>query len=395
MFSHDIGSDPQVILLREALLARGVRAVAVLPLLVAGDVAGVLVLYTGDAGVFKDAEEVELLHELAGDIAFGLDHLRKAERLDYLAYYDALTGLANRSLFHERLTQFVQAAQRGRQRLALCVFDIDHFKNVNDVLGRQAGDALLAHLAQRLAHSEDAGRVARLGADAFALVLPDIDDVRDALRRLEATIAHCVGRPFLLNDTELRVSTKVGIAVYPADGVDGDALFHNAEVALKRAKAGGERYLFYAREMSEHIGETLALESRLRRALENDELVLYYQPKLCARGGVTGVEALIRWRDPSAGVLAPPKFIRLLEEIGLMGEVGTWAVRRAVEDSSRWKAAGIDVPRIAVNVSAVQLRQPDFIRRDLGMVQESDTIRALPDSDRYWRDGDVPRLGSR
>jgi diguanylate cyclase (GGDEF)-like protein/PAS domain S-box-containing protein len=363
VISNDIERDAQVIFLKDATLARGIRAFAMLPLVVSGEVTGVLALYAGERGVFNEAE-MNLLGELAGDIAFGLDHIRKEERINYLAYYDSLTGLANHTLFHERLTQFVHAAEQDKRKLALCVIDVDHFKNVNDALGRHTGDALLVQFAERLVRCvDDLAEVARLGADRFAIVLPSVHDETEVVRIIEGKVAACVGRPFQLVDTELHVAVKGGMALFPKDGADADTLFINAEAALKNAKAGGERYLFYTQEMNERIGEKLALESRLRRALENEEFVLHYQLKVDAQNHrIAGVEALIRWREhPQADLVLPGKFVPLLETTGMINEVGTWAIQRAIADHAYWRELGLAAPRIAVNVSAVQLRQRDFV----------------------------------
>jgi diguanylate cyclase (GGDEF)-like protein/PAS domain S-box-containing protein len=362
LVANDLARETQTVPLHESLRERGIQALAALPLIVAGEVAGVLVLGASEADTF-DAEEMSLLGELASDVAFGLDHIRKEERLNYLAYYDALTGLANQTLFQERLTQRVHAAQRDGRHIALCLLDIDHFKNVNDALGRHVGDALLLQFAERLARCvADSTLVARLSADRFALLLPEAQDETEVLDAIEKKSAQCIGQPFRLGDTELRVAVKVGIALSPAEGARADTLFRNAEAALKRAKLTGERHLFYTEQMTERVGERLALESRLRRALERDEFVLYYQPKVDARTRfVTGVEALIRWHDPEAGLVLPGTFIPLLESTGMIRDVGNWAIRRAVADHAQWLALGLDAPRVAVNVSSLQLRQRDFV----------------------------------
>jgi diguanylate cyclase (GGDEF)-like protein/PAS domain S-box-containing protein len=360
--SNDIGVESPEILMREALRERGIQALAALPLSVAGEVAGVLVLGATETDTF-DAEEMNLLTELASDIAFGLDHIRKEERINYLAYYDALTGLANQTLFQERLTQYVHAAQRGGRSIALCVIDLDHFKNVNDALGRHSGDALLVQFAERLLRCvDDATLVARLGADRFAVVLLDARDEAEVLRTIEDKAAHCIGQPFRLGDNELRLAVKMGLALSSRKGASADTLFRNAEAALKRAKLAGERYLFYTEQMTERVAERLALESRLRRAIEREEFVLYYQPKVDARTRlVTGVEALIRWHDPDMGLVLPGTFVPLLETTGLILDAGNWAIRRAVADYTGWLALGLNAPRVAVNVSALQLRQRDFV----------------------------------
>jgi len=362
VISNDIERDDRVAL-RDELLAAGVRAAAVLPLRAAGHSGAVLVLNAESAGFF-DGEEMRLLAELAGDISFALENIEKSERIDYLSYYDPLTGLANRTLFHERVKQAVAAAQRDRRKLGLFVVDLERFRAVNDSLGRQAGDALLKMVAERMAaYSKDVTWLGRTGADHFAVFAPDIQSGEELARRTEQRMNQIFGAPYAIADTELRISARVGIALYPNDAADAETLFHYAEAALKKAKQTGERYLFYRQEMTALVAEKLVLENKLRRALENDEFVLHYQPKVdLATRSVVGVEALIRWRSPELGLVPPGRFIALLEETGLILPVGNWALRRAALDHRRWVERKLRPPRVAVNVSPIQLRQRDFVR---------------------------------
>src|SRR5437016_13121573 len=340
---------------------RGSNSLAFLPLIIGNEGIGVLALYAKEVGFFDD-EEMKLLLELAGDISFALDHIAKAEKLDYLAYYDSLTGLANRSLFHERLVQYVSAAQSEKSRLAVAVVDVDRFKIINDSLGRQAGDELLRQIAERIEGHAGPIRMARISADRFAIVRSGVSSESEVARLIEQWLVECFGPPYVVSGTELRVSAKAGVALFPNDGADADALFQNAEAALKKAKAAGERYLFHTQQMTERIGEKLALENKLRQALEKEEFVLHYQPKVdTATRRIDSVEALIRWQSPELGLVPPMQFIPLLEETGLILEVGAWALRRAVVDHRTWTERGLPAPRISVNVSSVQLRQRDFV----------------------------------
>ena len=360
MIANDIQNDPRT-QMKEQCKERGIGSLVMLPLIVQGEGIGLLALYAKEVGFFDD-EEMKLLLELAGDISFALEHIAKADKLDYLAYYDSLTGLANRSLFHERLVQYVSAAQTEKSRLAVAVVDVDRFKIINDSLGRQAGDELLRQIAERIEGHAGPIRLARISADRFAIVRSGVSSESEVARIIEQWLGECFGPPYTVSGTELRVSAKAGIALFPNDGTDADALFGNAEAALKKAKATGDRYLFHTQQMTERIGEKLALENKLRRALEKEEFVLHYQPKVdTATRRIESVEALIRWQNPEMGLVPPMDFIPLLEETGLILEVGVWALRRAVLDHRRWKDLGLSAPRIAVNVSAVQLRQRDFV----------------------------------
>lgn len=362
MIVNDVDNEPSADPLQTERSKLGIRSQAVMPLVVSGEVAGVLALYAAEAGFF-DEEEMKLLTELSGDIAFALDHIDKEERLHYLAYYDSLTGLANRTLFHERLDQNIQTAEHEQHKLALLLLDIEHFKAINDTLGRHAGDDLLKQIAGRIARCEgESKRIARVGADQFVTICADVKTEEAMARKVEEKFAEWFGQPFRLADTALRISGKVGVAIYPDDGTDADTLFRNAEAALKKAKIAGEKYLFYTQQMNERAAERLALESKLRQALEKEEFVLHYQPKEDLRSGrIVGVEALIRWASPEFGLVSPQDFIPMMEETGLILGAGAWALRRAALDYERWLEQGVAAPRIAVNVSPIQLRRRDFV----------------------------------
>jgi len=359
--SNDSESDPQVVF-SPKYAAAGVRSMIVLPLMVAEEAMGVIALYASERNFFQQ-QEIKLLTELAGDIAFAIDHLDQRARLEYFAYYDALTGLANRTLFLERLEQYRRSAVADKHKLAVFLIDLERFKNINDSLGRPAGDALLRQVAEWLKnHLGDANLLARVAADQFVSVLPHVKQDGDVGRLLEKWMQSFLEHPFHLSDAVFRVAVKVGIALFPDDGDDAETLFRNAEVALKRAKASGDRYLFYTQQMIASTAGKLTLENQLREALDKEQFELYYQPKLSLAGGkLTGAEALIRWNDPRTGLVAPGHFIPVLEETGLIYEVGRWALRQALADHLRWRSAGLAVGRIAVNVSSLQLGARDFI----------------------------------
>ena len=347
---------------REAALRRGLRAYAVLPLTFAGNSNGALLLYARGKDVFDD-EEMRLLHELAGDIAFALHHVAQKARMDYLAYHDSLTDLPNRNMFIDRLGQALIAARRDKSFAAAVFLDIERFRMVNETFGRRAGDDLLREIAERLrGAARDQDTVARVGADHFAIVVAGFDHAGDTIHWLIDRQGEAFARPVIIDGVELRVTMKAGIAVFPTDGESTEALCANAETALNHAKQAGERYLFYAQEMNARIAESLALEHRLRRAIEDGRLALHYQPKIHVRSGeLAGLEALIRWQDPELGAVPPAKFVTLMEETGMILVVGRWALMRAVADMRRWQSLGLQVPRTSVNVSAIQLRQKDFV----------------------------------
>jgi diguanylate cyclase (GGDEF)-like protein len=359
--SNDVQNDEGLIF-GKMHAQSGVRSLAVFPLIVSDSPIGVLALYTSKPEFF-DAAGLLLLTELAGNVAFAIDHLDRQEQLDRLANYDTLTGVANRRSFLERVAQYMLSAADAGHKMAVFVIDLERFKKLNDSLGRSAGDALLKQVAVWLA--QNAGNInliARLDADHFAVVLPKVMYEANVARVLEKTIAAFMKHEFSLNDAVYRMAAKIGVAVFPDDGIDADTLFNNAEAALKKAKASRDRYLFYAQKMTETVALSLGIENRLRRALEREEFVLHYQPKVSiVSGKLTGAEALIRWNDPVSGLTLPGRFIPILEETGLIHDVGRWALGKAIEDHQRWRKDGLPAVRIAVNVSPLQLRNQNFV----------------------------------
>ena len=359
--SNDSQSDPQV-LFGNKYAKSGIRSIVILPLIVSDEAAGALALYADEIEFFQDGE-MKLLKELAGDIAYAIDHIEKQEQLDYLAYYDPLTGLANRRLFLERVALHMRNAASSGHKLALFLTDLERFRNINHSLGREAGDELLRQVAQWLTRTTgDGNLVARVGTDVFAVVLPEVREGGDLTRMLTKMIGAFLEHPFQLTGGTFRIAARGGAALFPDDGTNAEMVFKNAEAALKNAKARGERGLFYTQAMNEAVAGKLTLENQLRQALDNGEFVLHYQPKVnLASGKLTGAEALIRWNDPRTGLVPPNRFIPILEETGMIYDVGRWALRQATKDYLRWRAAGLPAVRIAVNVSPLQLRNSDFI----------------------------------
>jgi len=359
---NDIGSAPGV-RRREELLALGIRASAAFPLLVEGAPVGVLILHAAEPGTF-DEDETRLLREVAANVSFALELMRKQERINHLAYYDALTGLPNHALFNDRLMSALEAARSSSTMMALMLIDLERFKAINDTMGRATGDRVLQAVAQRLQEAVgDLHRVARLGSNTFTVMFPDIAVAQEAARRLEQDPAKFFGLPFEIDGRELRLAVKAGIAVYPADGADAEALFRNAEASLKRAKETGERCLFYSPQINAQVAEQLELERRLRKAVEQGELFLHFQPKYELAGRrIVGLEALMRWQSPDgAGLVSPAKFVPVLEQTGLILEAGRQAIATATSTYRAWQARGLNPPRIAVNVSALQLRRRSFV----------------------------------
>jgi len=357
--ANDVANDPRIHN-RAALTREGNYALALLPLKVEGRVAGAVTLRAREAGIF-DSEEMRLLAEMVANISFALELMAKQEQISYLALYDSLTGLPNRTLFQDRLTQAIAAAQAGKRKLALLLIDLERFKAINDTLGQSVGDRVLKLVGERLREgARDINRVARIGSNLFALLYPGIDSAEEVARGIEQ--AAIFARPFDIDGREVSVSAKTGIAISPDDGADADALFRNAEAALKRAKETGERYLFYAPQINARVSEQVELEHRLRRAVERGELFLHYQPKLdLLTRRVVGLEALMRWAGPDGTLVSPVRFVPVLEQTGLIFEAGQQVLMAARRAYGEWRARGVPAPRIAVNVSALQLRRRGFV----------------------------------
>ena len=292
----------------------------------------------------------------------GRDTAQLRQMVERHTHYDPLTGLANGTLFRERLAELLAASTASGGTVAVAVVDIERFKIINDALGRQAGDDLLRQIAQRFSAEAGGGIVARLDGVIFALAAPTFDGERAAAGVAERQLARWFGTPFRVADNDLRLSARMGLALCPAHGQEPDALLLCAESALRKAKSSGERHLVYSPKMSERVVERLELENKLRHALERDQFVLHYQPKVDLDSReIVGVEALLRWRNAEGDLVSPVHFIPLLEDTGLILEVGNWVLKRAMLDQELWRAEGARVPRIAVNVSSIQLQNRNFV----------------------------------
>lgn len=294
-------------------------------------------------------------------------------RLNYLAFHDALTSLPNRSLFYDRINHGIARAQRASSKLALMLLDVDRFKNINDSLGHDSGDLLLKAIAGRLNDGvRDMDTVARLGGDEFVVLLEgvhDLEDVRFVANKLLAQLS----RPMEIAGHDISITASIGISVYPTDGEDTDELLKNADIAMYKAKeAGKNNCQFYAKGMSASAVNFLLLENDLRRGIEQDQLILHYQPQIdLASGALTGVEALVRWQHPERGLVSPAHFIPLAEETGLIVPLGEWVLKAACQQQKSWIEAGLNVPQMAVNLSTRQFRQRDFPGKVASVLRET------------------------
>ena len=358
--------------LREWVRRAGIRSWWSYPVRSAsGRVLGTVSLFSTEPRQASD-EDVQLLESTSRLAAVAIEHRQLTEQLSHQAQHDALTGLPNRLLFQDRLDQAIALAKRHRQQVAVLYMDMDRFKQINDTLGHSSGDALLRLAGIRL---DDCLRrsdtLARLGGDEFTVVLTELSDPRHATQ-IASKLVEAMRVPFEVDGRELFVSVSLGISIYPQDGLDGETLMANADVAMYRAKdAGRDNFQWFAAEMNILARERMELDSQLRRAMDLGQLSLHYQPQCSASGEIQGLEALMRWQHPILGMVPPSRFIPLAEDSGLIVQMGEWALRQACSQAAAWRASGFPSLRISVNVSAVQFRRGDWV----------DTVhRALKDS---------------
>ncbi len=294
-------------------------------------------------------------------------------KMSFLAQHDSLTDLPNRVLLNDRLSEAITLSRRHQRKLAVLFLDLDRFKNINDSLGHAVGDGLLRSVARRvLACIRDSDTVGRHGGDEFVVLLWDMRHSQDAAVTA-AKILQTLREPHHINKHKLRITASIGIATYPDDGTDADTLMKKADLAMYHAKeAGRDSYHFFESEMNAHAIDRQSLEEDLHYAIERQELVLHYQPKVnLATGAIIGAEALIRWRHPQRGLIPPAQFIPIAEDCGLIVAVGQWVLREACRQMRAWQVVGLAPLCVAINVSAMELRAPDFVSNVRAILTET------------------------
>lgn len=353
---NNIGTDATLLPHRETLLDSGHQSLAAFPLILEGRALAVMTLFSHEIGSF-DVEELKLLDELAGDLSFGLRYIDKEEKLNYLAYYDVLTGLPNKMLFQDRLTQILQGAHQHSDVVCVVLLDLDHFSQLNDVRGRHAGDQVLVQVANRLrATLDDSFSLARIGADVFAIAV--FGKQHAVVASLEQQIFAALHIPLIVDLKEISVTARAGFALSPSDGRNAETLFKHAEIALKNAKSSGQHYLYYAPQMNAAVAAKAALKAELKLALDTKQFVVHYQPRVdLVSGRIVSAEALIRWRHPQRGMVPPDQFIPMAEENGLILAIGAWVIDAVCAQQAAWLAQGVVIVPVAVNLSGVQLNK--------------------------------------
>ncbi|MFQ5580625.1 MAG: EAL domain-containing protein [Nitrospiria bacterium] len=288
---------------------------------------------------------------------------KSEEHAHHLAYYDTLTGLPNRTLFLDRLAQGLAQAKRHHQTMAILFLDLDRFKLTNESLGHHVGDRLLEIVAHRLGkclRKDDF--LARMGGDEFGLLLPVISKDEDVIL-ISDRILKALKQPFQIENQDMRINGSIGISIYPSDGESTETLLRNADMAMSHAKEQGKgQFNFYSPRLTSKLNQNLKIESALNNAIAQHEFKLNYQPKICLRTGkVIGMEALVRWERPGIGLVSPADFIPVSEETGLIIQIGEWVLRTACEQNKAWQLKGLPKISMAVNVSAIQFKQGDFV----------------------------------
>jgi diguanylate cyclase (GGDEF)-like protein len=360
----------------QPFVARDARATFVLPIKADNRTAAAVSIVTIDETEL-DEPQLDHVRDLAGRLAVALEAVSRSERLRRKAYFDDLTGLPNRDFCFARLDRAIKQAKHLDTAVALMFIDLDGFKAVNDSLGHIAGDELLRQASYRLSSCVgESGTVGRLGGDEFAVVLPFPVNAADPValsKRLIATLAE----PFVIGSSEIHVSASIGVARFPNDGDSRSELLRKADTAMYRAKETGRgRSVDYSNTMGVKVDQRLRVESELRRALDNEEFLIYYQPQMDMRTGrIVSAEALLRWQHPEDGLVLPEKFVSIAEEAGYIPVLGRWVLANACEQLARWRQQGLELARVSVNVSARQFRHHDFIE-----VVESCLLALLADA---------------
>ncbi|HEY9145215.1 MAG TPA: EAL domain-containing protein [Thiobacillus sp.] len=343
-------------------------------------------LTAGTVLVRRDGKEAPIedsaapIHDLNGQIAGAVivfHDISAAQamrmKMAHLAHHDFLTNLPNRLLLNDRITQAIALAKRRGTHLAVLFLDLDNFKHINDSLGHETGDKLLQSVALRLsACVRGSDTVSRLGGDEFVVLVTEDKYAEDAALTADKIIA-ALAAPHAIDKRELHVTTSIGISVYPTDGENTETLIKNADTAMYHAKEKGrDNYQFFRHEMNVRAVERHVIESHLRHALERQEFVLHYQPKVnLATGAITGAEALLRWMHPEWGMVLPERFVPVAEDCGLIVPIGRWVLREACAQARRWEDAGLKPASVAVNISALEFRRGDFVEGVRAILRET------------------------
>lgn len=345
------------------LIEKEIKSLVTIPIEGKGEIRGFIGINSIESHRKCSDSHINLIQILANVLADGITKIKAEEEIEYMAYYDYLTGLPNRILFSDRLNQAIHMAKRNDNFLGIMFVDLDSFKAINDTMGHNVGDIILKEVSQSMVGClRKSDTVARFGGDEFVVIINNISDVKD-IKTVADKIFDRFRKPFYVGKHELFITGSGGISIYPIDGEDTDTLVKNADTTMYQAKTKGKnQYVFCTDEMKEDVKQKLILSNSLYRAKERGELFVYYQPLInLTKGEITGVEALLRWKHPVYGMISPGVFIPLAEKNGLINAIGEWVLKTACTQNKRWQDMGYSPIRMAVNLSAAQFKSPQLV----------------------------------
>ncbi|MEL7609292.1 MAG: EAL domain-containing protein [Bacillota bacterium] len=359
--------------LKQRLIRRNTMALTSIPIEGEGTVHGFLGI--DSAKLIRDwsQEQIKTLRIFANLLADAMVKIKAEKDIEYLAYYDHLTGLPNRTLFTDRVTQAIHLAKRSAKFIGVMFIDIDSFKAINDTMGHSSGDLLIREIAHTLSlHLRKTDTVARFGGDEFMILINNIASGQDVVRVVNSVMS-IFEKPFVMKDLEFFITASAGVAVCPVDGEDAETLIKNADIAMYKAKSMGKnQYVLCTADMKDEVQRNMMLSNSLYRVQERNELLLYYQPQICLQTKqIIGLEALLRWKHPQWGMISPSVFIPLAETNGLINGIGEWVLRTACVQNKKWQDMGLPCLRMAVNLSVSQFKNPKLTDIVQGILQET------------------------
>lgn len=358
---------------KQQFIREGMKSLISIPMVGQDILKGFLIFYSVKSEKGWSEDHINHLRITSNVIADALSKCEAEEKISHMAYFDHLTGLPNRALFMDRADQAIRLARRTRKMVGILFLDLDSFKTINDSMGHKEGDDLLITIAAELAACiRNSDTVARFGGDEFLIMVNNISQIEDMVKVADNIIG-LFSQPFKIRDQEFYITASAGVAVFPVDGQNAEELIKNADIAMYNAKDKGKnQYVLCSSNIKDESQKILALSNSLHRALERGELELYYQPQISlSTNAITGLEALLRWKHPEYGMVPPNVFIPLAEKNGLINSIGEWVLKSACGQNKAWQDKGLPYVRMAVNLSAIQLRNPHLVSRIAGIISET------------------------
>lgn len=374
IYIEDVNELPnEAALEKELLLSISTQSTVVIPMESNSGLMGFIGFDSINAFKKWHHDDINLLNILANILSDGLIKIKSEKEIEYMAYYDYLTELPNRTLFTNRLNQALAAAKRNKKLIAIIFMDLDGFKIINDTIGHSGGDELLKKVSKNLTDLlRKTDTVARFGGDEFLLLIDNIENFKD-ITKIADKIMDTFKNPFIIEEHEFFVTASAGISVYPTDGEDAEALIKNADTAMYKAKANGKnKYIMCTEDMKKEVKHNMVLSNHLFRAVEKGEMTLYYQPQISFKTGkFIGLEALLRWNHPQFGAVPPDTFIPLSEKNGSINKIGEWVLKTACIQNKKWQDMGLLYTRVGVNLSVIQFNDPFIVEKIEKILKDS------------------------